>query len=135
MHVGLVSRPQGKMITPARGSHDHTGGQPAIERLDNKVRLLRGSIPGDHRFDTPAQVIPGRNAGNRFAGFKGHIGYLEHRADDRRDFLWPGELNCAISHVLSFEVLRAFAPFSRHLDPGRFIDREADSLILPVGQG
>jgi hypothetical protein len=54
MHVLLVRGSQGKMITPARGSHDQTGHQAAIERLDNKVWLLSRTFAGDYRFDAPA---------------------------------------------------------------------------------
>ena len=123
------------MITPARCSHDHAGDQAAVEWLDNQVRLLRRSIPGDNRFNAPAQVVARRNARDRFSWLQSNIGYLEHGAYDRRNFLWPSKLDGAIGLVLALEIFGAVPPLFCHLDPGSFINCERYGLILAVGQG
>ena len=96
MHVLLVGGPQSKMIgSPSRSDYD-TGRQPAVERLNNKMRLLSSALADTDRFDAPAQVIARGNAGDRFPWLQGDIGYLQHGADDRRNFLRPTKLDGAI---------------------------------------
>ena len=135
VHVLLVRGTQRQTITPACGSHDYAGRQTTVEWLDDQMGLLSWSFTGDHRFDAPAQIVPRRHAGNRFSRLQGHISDLEDRADDRRNFRWPPELNSAIGHILAFEFLRALAPLSGHLDAGGFIKCERYGVILPIGQG